>query len=172
MDHPVKVNPRTTVELDSFTLVGIQRTIIQKDEIDPQTGQIGKAYEEYYGKQLHDKIPNRLHPMRTHCLYFGYSNAQNWQEMKYNMVLGEIVSDATNVPEGMVSVQVPAHRFCRFDCGPGSIPGVVIDAWQSLCQLTPEDFGGVRTHDYELEVYPEDQFDKNNLKFLLYIGIQ
>ncbi|CAD8182467.1 unnamed protein product [Paramecium octaurelia] len=171
MDHTHKTNPRTTVELASFTLVGVQRTIIQKDEIDPQTGQIGKTYEEYYGKQLHDKIPNRLHPMRTYCLYYGYSNAQNWQEMKYTMVLGEIVSDASNVPEGMVSVQVPAHRFCRFDCGPGPIPGVVIDAWQSLCKLTPEDFGGVRTHDYELEVYPEDQIDKNNMKFQLFIGI-
>lgn len=45
------------------------------------------------------------------------------------MILGELVSEVTNLPEGLISVTVPAHRFCRFDCGPGPLPKVVIDAW-------------------------------------------
>lgn len=38
MDNTVKTNQRTPLELASFTLVGIQRTIIQKEEMDPKTG--------------------------------------------------------------------------------------------------------------------------------------
>ncbi|CAD8141136.1 unnamed protein product [Paramecium pentaurelia] len=171
MDPTLKY-PKTLVLLDSFIIVGIQRNIIQKEEVDPQKAQIGKTFEEYYSMQLYDQIPNRLHPMRTHCLYFGLSDGQDWLEMKYTIVVGELVSEVKKVPEGMVSIQVPAHRFCRFDCGPGPIPDIVIEAWQSFCKMNPLDFGGDRTHDYELEVYPEDQFDKNNMKFSLYIGIQ
>ncbi|CAK66670.1 unnamed protein product (macronuclear) [Paramecium tetraurelia] len=169
---PTLKYPERLVQLDSFTIIGIQRNIIQKDEVDPLKAQIGKTFDEYYSKQLYDQIPNRLHPMRTHCLYFELSDGQDWLEMKYKIVVGELVSEVTNVPEGMVSMQVPAHRFCRFDCGPGPIPDVVIEAWQTLGKLNPQDFGEDRTHDFELEVYPEDQLDRNSMKFQLYIGIQ
>ncbi|CAD8139606.1 unnamed protein product [Paramecium octaurelia] len=167
MDSTLKY-PKTLVQLDSFTIVGIQRNILQKDELDPQKAQIGRTFDEYYSKQLYDQIPNRLNPMRTHCLYFELSDGQDWQEMKYKIVVGEQVSQVKNVPEGMVSIKVPAHHFCRFDCGPGPIPDVVIEAWQSLGKLNPEEFGGDRTHDFELEVYPEDQLDRNSMKFHLY----
>ncbi|CAD8099116.1 unnamed protein product [Paramecium primaurelia] len=172
MDPQAQVPTRTVVELPTFTIVGLVRNIIQKEEQDPKTGQIGKAYEEYFDKQIHDKIPHRLYPKRTYCMYYEYQNADNQEEIRYKMVLGEMVSQVTDIPEGLVAVKVPAHHFCRFDCGPGPIPKVVIDAWQSLPNLTSEEFGGVRSHDFDFEVYPEDINLKENIKFELFIGIQ
>ncbi|CAD8093707.1 unnamed protein product [Paramecium primaurelia] len=172
MDMQAQKPQLTVVELPSFILVGLTRNIIQKEELDPNTGQIGKAYEEYFEKQIYDKIPHRSFPKRTYCMYYEYQNPHDLQEIKYKMVLGEMVSEVTDLPEGLVAVIVPEHRFCRFDCGPGSIPKVVIDAWQSLPNLSPEELGGARSYDYDFEVYPEDINVNENIKFELLIGLQ
>ncbi|CAK57064.1 unnamed protein product (macronuclear) [Paramecium tetraurelia] len=137
MDPQAQIPNRTVVELQTFTLVGLMRNIIQKEEQDPKTGQIGKAYEEYFDKQVHELIPHRIHPKRTYCMYYDYQNPENQEEIRYKMVLGEVVSEVTDLPEGLVAVTVPAHHFCRLDCGPGPIPKVVIDAWQSLPKFNP-----------------------------------
>lgn len=65
------------------------RNIKQKEEIDADTGQIGKTYEEYFGKQLFSQIPNRTNPMRTYCVYYEYQNPENFEEISYKMLLGE-----------------------------------------------------------------------------------
>lgn len=70
------------------------------------------------------------------------------------MLLGEVVSEVGELPEGFSSIEVPASSFCKFNVGPGPIPKVVIDAWISLSSLPPEEFGGERTY-FDLEVYPE-----------------
>ncbi|CAD8090479.1 unnamed protein product [Paramecium sonneborni] len=172
MDLQPQQVPRSVVDLPSFTLVGLIRNIIQKEELDPQTGQIGKTYEEYFNNKIHDKIPNRLHPKRTYCMYYEYQNPHDNEEIRYKMILGEVVSEVTDLPDGLVAVKVPAHRYCRFDCGPGPLPKVVIDAWQSLPNLSPQQLGGTRSHDFDFEIYPEDTNTQENIKFELFISLQ
>ncbi|CAK79197.1 unnamed protein product (macronuclear) [Paramecium tetraurelia] len=172
MDPQTQKPKLTVIDLPTFTLVGLTRDIIQKEELDPQTGQIGKAYEEYFDMQMNEKIPHRLHPKRTYCMYYEYQNPHDHDEIKYKMVLGEMVSEVTNLPEGLIAVTVPAHRFCRFDCGPGPIPKVIIDAWQSLPKLSPDELGGTRSYDYDFEVYPEELNVNENIKLELFIGLQ
>lgn len=72
------------------------------------------------------------------------------------MLLGEVVSEVGELPDGLVAVIIPAHSFCRLDCGSGQIPDIVIDAWQSLRQ-TSEELGGERSYDYDFEVYTDNE---------------
>ncbi|CAD8194513.1 unnamed protein product [Paramecium pentaurelia] len=163
MNPQIQAPKRKVVEQPSFTIV---------EELDPNTGQIRKAHEDYFSQQIHDKIPHRLHPKRTYCIYYEYQSPNDQNENRYKIVLGEMVSEVNDLSEGLVAVTVPAHRFCCFDCGPGPIPKVVIDAWSSLSTLSPEELGGVRSYDFDFEVYPEDINLKENIKFELFIGIQ
>lgn len=51
------------------------------------------------------------------------------------------------------------------------MPGVVINMWQKIWAMTPQDFGAPRAYSADFEVYDEKSQDPNNTVMDIYIAV-
>ena len=52
------------------------------------------------------------------------------------------------------------------------MPGIVVEAWQKIWQMSDSELGGVRSYIADFEIYDERAFDPQNAVVDIYIGIK
>lgn len=123
----------------------------------------------YFQGNWAENIPHRKTPGTTICAYTGYES--DWQG-EYTYFIGEEVNSLENIPEGMVSLEIPAQDYAKFTNGPGSMPTTLINTWMSIWLLSEEELGGGRAYHTDFEVYDERAADPMNTIFDVYVGIK
>lgn len=53
-----------------------------------------------------------------------------------------MVGDVKELPEGLSKVTVPAHKYCKIECGPGSLFEIKVNVWKWLNETKSEVLGG------------------------------
>lgn len=72
--------------------------------------------QKYFHGALPDKILNRKKPAVTYCVYTEYESDHNGD---FTYFIGEEVSSFDNLPQGFVSLTIPAQTYAKFTNAPG-----------------------------------------------------
>ena len=157
------------IELPEIKLVGITARTNNANESDPSLAKITPTMLKYFNEGLPVKIPHRAKTGTTFCVYTDYESDITGD---YTYFIGEEVEAFETIPEGLETLVIPAQLYAKFTTEPGIMPNVVIEAWQKIWQMTPQDFGQPRRFSADFEVYDERAADPQNATLDVYIGLK
>lgn len=160
---------KSAVKLPEIKLIGITERTSLAQEMNPSTAKIGPTVQKYFQEGLAAKIPHRKKPGVTFSVYTDYETDFTGN---YTYFLGEEVTSLEQVPEGFKTLVIPAQIYTKFTTQQGPMPGVVIDAWQKIWNMTDLELGGKRAYWADFELYDERASDPNRVIADLYIGIR
>lgn len=158
-------------QLNELKLVGITCRTNNKHifEANPETNKIALTVQKYFHRNLHEKISNRKQPGTTYCIYTEYESDFTGD---YTYFIGEEVTSFENVGADFKTLIIPEQNYAVFTNGPGPMPGVCIDVWKKVWDMTPAEFEGERAYVADFEIYDERSRDHNNVTLDIYIGIK
>jgi len=159
---------KTKSQLPEIKLVGLHVRTNNKAEMDLLTAKISPCVQQYFYQQWAEKIPYRTHPGRTFCAYTNYESDYTGD---YTFYIGEEISSLEDIPEGLESHIIPPQTYVKITTQPGPMPMVLINAWQDIWNMSPENLGGDRSYHTDFEVYDERASDPQNTILDIYIGI-
>lgn len=157
------------LQMPEIKLVGITVRTNNEVEFDPAIAKISPCVQHYFHQQVADKISHRKNPGTTFSAFADYESDYTGE---YTYFIGEEVSSIDNIPEGLESHIIPPQNYIKFTTEPGPMPNVVINAWQEIWKMSPEDLGGKRRYHTDFEVYDERAKDHQNVVLDLYIGLE
>lgn len=160
---------KTIVELESMKLVGIKVRTNNRNEMDQSSAKIGPCVQKYFQQQLSKEIDNRKNPGKTFCAYTDYESDYTGN---YTFFVGEEVVSLDSLSDGLTTLFIPPQNYAKFTTEAGSMPGVVINAWQKIWQMSVQDLGGARSYHTDFEIYDERAQDPQKTIVDIYIGIQ
>jgi predicted transcriptional regulator YdeE len=156
-------------EKPQIKLVGICVSTSYQQELDKMQGNIFPCVQRYFHEALFEKIPNRVKPGTTFCAYTDYKTDHTGD---YTYFIGEEVSSLENaLPEGFQSLIIPGQQYAKFTTDPAPMPDVIVNAWQYVWEMTPQQLGGERRYKTDFEIYDERAADHQRIVLDLYIGL-
>ncbi|MFN7096434.1 MAG: GyrI-like domain-containing protein [Gammaproteobacteria bacterium] len=160
---------KTSLRLDEIKLIGITVRTNNEAEFGKLTGKIFPCVQQYFQQQLFNKISNRKNPGTTYCAYTDYESDHTGD---YTYFIGETVNSFENVPAELTTLTIPAQNYAKFTTNPGSMPEVLMNAWQYIWETsTTQTLGGSRRYETDFEVYDERAADQQNMVLDIFIGI-
>lgn len=155
--------------LPQMQLVGITTRTNNRTEADKMKGKIWPCVQRYFGENLAEKIASRKRPGVTICAYTEYESDHTGD---YTYFIGEEVTSLDTLPEGFHKLIIPNQRYAKFTTGPAPMPQVIIDAWNAIWKMTPQEFGGERRYHTDFEVYDERASDHQRIVLDIFIGLK
>lgn len=155
------------VAVPEFYVVGIAERTSNQREMSGQ-GVIGNQWECLFGEHVLSKIPNRV-DSNIYAIYTDYATDQNGE---YTFLLGTKVSDASQVPVGMMAKRIPAGKYAVVTSERAPIVEAVVGAWKTVWSLSPAQLGGERAFQTDFELYDERATDPQNSQVDLYIALK
>lgn len=149
-------------------LVGLSIRTNNKNEMNSATAKIAELVGGFWSKGTAANIQHRKHPGKTYSVYTDYASDEHGD---YTYFIGEEVTSFDNVSSEFNLVTIPAAKYQKFTTQSGKMPEVVINAWQQIWKMTPDDFGGRRAYQADFEIYDERAHDPSNAILDIYIGI-
>jgi predicted transcriptional regulator YdeE len=160
----------TTVERQAIQLAGICVRTSYQQELDLMRGRIGPCVMRYFHEALFEKIPHRIAPGTTFCVYTDYESDYKGA---YTYFIGEEVDSLdSQLPEGFHRLTIPGQHYAKFTTKPAPMPDVVVNAWKAIWEMSPKELGGIRNYQADFEIYDERAADHQNIVFDLYVGIK
>lgn len=153
----------------SLKLVGLSTRTNNKNEMNPETAKIGPLATKFWSDNIASQIQNRLHAGVTLSVYTDYESDEHGD---YTYFIGEEVSSFDEVPPHLATLTIPDAKYQTFTTLPGRMPGVVIEAWQKIWNMTPQDFGGKRAYLADFEIYDHRAMDMQHAIVDICIGIK
>ena len=153
------------LQLQSFTLVGIQTRTCNADEMQPETAKIGLMMQTYWG--LSDAILHKAQPGLTYAVYTDYDSDEHGD---YTYFIGTKVSSLENQDLSQFQVlDIPCSDYLILTPDAGAMPGVVIKAWQTI--WSRPDLRAQRAYQADFEIYDERAQDPNNATLDIYLSV-
>jgi predicted transcriptional regulator YdeE len=159
---------KTKIQLPEIKLVGMTVRTNNQNEFSG-AGKIAACVQQYFQQKLFEKIPHRKNPGITFCAYTHYESDHT---RDYTFFIGEEIAMDHQAPEGFIPLTIPQQIYAKFTTEPGPMPAVVVDAWQKIWQMSPQDFGSARRYHTDFEFYDQRASDPQNAIADVYIGIQ
>lgn len=160
---------KSAVTKPSIKLIGLTTRTNNQQEQNPATAKIGALVQQYFSEGIANKILDRTNPGITYSVYTDYDTDHHGE---YTYFVGEEVSSVKDIPEGLRMITIPQSKYQRFTTQAGTMPTVVIQAWQNIWQMSAQDLGGERRYIADFEIYNERAADPNKSIVDIYIGIQ
>ena len=160
---------KALINQTEIKLVGFSARTNNISEMNPVTGKIGPLVARFFGQNSAVAILQRKNPGVTFAVYTDYASDEYGD---YTYFIGEEVDEVVNLPEGMQSLIIPAAKYTQFTTPTGMMPLVVINAWQEIWKMSPQDLGGKRTYRADFERYDQRAMDPANTSLDIYVGIQ
>ncbi|KPL00920.1 MAG: hypothetical protein AMJ91_02615 [candidate division Zixibacteria bacterium SM23_73_3] len=121
--------------------------------------------------QLWEKFMSRAGEIKRRANAFGYGVTDNYDEKtgEFDYLAGLEVQDASDVPEGMESWQVPDQTYAAFPCNLKNIR----EAFQQIYQQWLPQSGYQRADGPDFEFYDENfKPDQDKLDMFIYIPVK
>ncbi len=160
---------KTLVNLPEIKLVGLVARTNNKDELDASKAKIGGVIADYFAGNIVDKTQNCLNKDQTFSVYSGYESDFNGD---YDYLFGKQVASFGSDLDSLSTLTVPPQTYIKFTTSKGVMPGIVVEAWQKIWQMSDSELGGVRSYIADFEIYDERAFDPQNAVVDIYIGIK
>ncbi len=153
-------------EKQSFRIAGITARTNNANELTP-TAKIPQLWTDYFQQNVAGQLFNQVNEGVMYGLYSDYETDVNGD---YSITLGVEVSTDKDVPKEMSVKTVPASKYLVFSSEKGSMPDIVIKAWQDIWAW----FANAeveRTYTGDFEVYDE-RCQPNEAQVDIYIAIK
>ena len=131
-------------------------------------GRIFPCVQRYFHGALAEKIPNRKKPGTTFCAYTDYES--NYLGA-YTYFIGEEVNSFNHLPEGFDKLTIPAQSYAKFTTDSAPMPEVIVNAWNEIWKMSPQELGGERAYQTDFEIYDERAADHQQIVLDIYVGI-
>lgn len=158
-----------SVKQPEIKIVGFTARTNMQTEMNPVTGKIGGLVARYWMQNAAAQIKNRKNPGITFAVYTDYASDEYGD---YTYFLGEEVSEFEAIPEGMATLTIPAANYTKFTTPEGQMPLVVINAWQEIWKMSPQERGGDRAYVADFELYDQRAANPAKTSLDIYIGIK
>lgn len=149
-------------------LVGLVVHTSYQQELTHQTSNIAVLVERYQQEGIPGMIPHRKNPGVTISAYTEYETDYRGN---YVFFIGEEVSAFDSLPHGLSPLIIPEGIYTKFTTHPGAIPGIIIDAWQKIWQMSDAELGGKRHYHTDFQVCDERAKDEAHAIMDIYVGI-
>ncbi len=159
----------TRVVLPAMHLIGITQRTNNTQEMNPATAKIGQTVQHYWNAHLADRIPARLTPGTTYCVYTDYESDYTGD---YTYFIGELVNAYHHIPEGLTAITIPPQTYTKFTTDEGPMPDVCINAWMDIWQAEEAALGGKRGYLADFEVYDARAAHAEKTVLDIFIGIR
>jgi len=156
------------VTLEPFEIMGLQVRTSNKDEFNPSTAKIGPLIQRFWQEDTPNKIP---HPKHLNRHFSSYSHYENDYKGAYDYLFGMEVPINELAPLELSSLIIQGGPYIKFTSSPGPIPDVVIQMWQTIWKMSPDELGGKRAYKTDFELYDKRAQDPHNAIVEIYIGI-
>lgn len=150
-------------------LMGLSARTNNNNEMNPLTAKIGELFWRYSNKY----IANLMHERKNFgTIIAAYTNYESNEHGDYTYFVGEEVTSLENIPSGLESLIIPACQYQKFTTPAGKMPAIVIDAWQMIWKMPPNELGGQRLYQTDFEIYDQRAINPNSASVDIYIGIK
>jgi len=159
---------QVVIEKQEIKLVGIQVRTSYQHELDKMKGHIFPCVQKYFHGSLWEKIPHRVKPGTTYCVYTDYETDHRGA---YTYFIGEEVGHSDNLPDWFCSLVIPPQQYAKFTTTPAPMPDVIVNAWNAIWNMSPQDLGGRRSYHTDFEIYDERAADHQKIVLDLFVGL-
>ena len=122
----------------------IGMSIITTNEAAQHNNTIGKLWDDFAKASLHQKLNHIISP----SVFAVYSDYENGYHSKYKITIGFAVDNLNSVPDGLTAIIIPAGHYKTY-LAKSSAPADIINTWQEIWALDPEQFPRSFIADYE-----------------------
>ena len=158
------------ISLPEVMLIGVTARTNNLNEMDPTKAKIAQLAGSYWSNQIGDKFQNRANPGITYSVYTDFESDENGE---YTYFIGEMVNSLKSQDlDKFETITIPSSKYMKFTTEPGTMPEVVINAWQDIWKMDNSDFEGKRKYIADFEVYDDRAVDPANSIVDIYIGIE
>lgn len=147
---------------EGFKIIGLSICTSNKNQQAKQD--LGKLWEQFYGENLMNKIPNQL-LKEVIAIYTDYKS--DYTE-EYTAIIGLPVSTLSNIPKGLIGREFAGDKFLKFTAK-GAMPQAVVNTWLSIWQ---NDKALNRKYSYDFEVYGADAQKGEDSEVDIYIAVK
>jgi predicted transcriptional regulator YdeE len=158
---PVKVEDQ-----QSFTVIGVSVHTTAQKEVGGN-GEIPALWNRVMQDGTFERIPSHADD-KILAVYTDYSGDQN---SEYTYMVGMRVTSADKVPDGMVSVTVPAGKYAVIESDKGALPDIMPKVKKRIHAMTASELGGARTYKTDYDVFPAG-FDWQDTQVEGHVGIK
>ncbi len=144
--------------LPAINVIGIA---LRTSNSDPASA-IQNHWKRFFEANILRKIPNKADA----TIYSVYTNYAGDYTQPYTMVIGAKVTTIATVPEGMVSITIPAQQYALITAK-GEMPNALVTAWQSIWTSDIK-----RNYKADFELYTPKFNNGQNSELDIYVGIQ
>lgn len=150
-------------------LVGLSVRTNNENEMNAKTSKIGELIQQFYQQKFAEKIKHRKNSGVTYSVYTEYASDEYGD---YTYFFGEEVTTLKNIPDDMATLTILAADYQKFTTPQGKMPDIVIQAWQKIWRMAPEELGGQRAYQADFEIYDERASDPLNASVDVYVGVK
>lgn len=157
----------TEMKKEEIKIVGLKVRTNNRNEFNPESSKISVLVNEYYQKQLAEKVKHRSSPNKTYSIYTEYDSDEHGD---YSYFVGEAVSDFSEQDLQTFScLTIPAQQYQCFTTERGEIPKIIIEAWQEIWHMS--ELKGQRNYVADFEILDERCANPSDAEVDIYIGI-
>lgn len=166
------------INFPEIKLVGISERTNNTNEGNASTAKIGPTVQKYMQGNIPTQIQNRVRPNVNFCAYTSYELEKiiNPEKYDYNgdytYFIGEMVNSFEGVSSDLRTLTIPAQRYIKFTTSKGAMPGIIVNAWTAIWEMTSIETSEERSFIADFEVYDEDASDFQNAIVNIYLGIK
>lgn len=153
----------------SIKLVGLSARTNNQNEMNPAMAKIGNVIGQYWQQGWQERIPNCKNPAITFSAYTNYDSNEHGD---YTYFYGTEVLSFDGIPNELTQLIIPAGTYQKITTEQGAMPMIVINAWMTIWQMTPQELGGKRCYDVDFEMYDARAQDPTNSEVDIFIGIK
>ena len=159
------ISHQTSIKMDhiiieSFTVVGISARTTN------QNGQAAQDIEALLNRFMGENLAAQILHKEEEAVYSVYTNYEGDHTQPYTVLLGCRVSDASTMPDGMVSKQIKGGTYRPFVAKGDLSQGVVYRAWTNIWNMDLD-----RAYTADFEVYGEKARNPKAAEVYIYLAL-
>lgn len=144
-------------QMDAFTVMGVEESF----HMDSSLQEIPKFWGEFMQKGLYEKV----------CPMFGICFDAD-ANGNFPYLIGEVLHPGKEVPEGLVTREIPAHLWARFACT-GPMPGAIQNVTRQIySEWLPTNGTYEVAQNVEIEMYSEGDTTSANYYSEVWIPVK
>lgn len=155
------------VSMSEIKLVGKKVRTNNANEAIKEKSKIASLVNEYFTKAIANEILNRKAPGKTFIVYYEYESNYKGD---YTCFIGEEVIEFPHSLRDLSTHIIPPQDYKMFVTDSGQVPEVVINKWHEIWNMN--DLEKIRNYQSDFELYDLNNFDPQNAKIEIYVGVK
>tara|TARA_Y100000817_G_scaffold314505_1_gene313590 strand:+ start:1686 stop:2180 length:495 start_codon:yes stop_codon:yes gene_type:complete len=103
------------------------------------------------------------------CVYHGMDTEPG---DRFKLTVGlPVYSPPEGIKASLDILPVPEGEYAQIESAVGPFPEIINETWQRVSEMSPEEIGGVRKADYDIECFSRNKFESHHCQFTLRLAL-